>query len=188
MATKAQINQGDRYKDAAAPSVASNFHRSLVTAVTKAMTTAIANATVPVPVIPNTITYSSVINLYDNESFETKTKEGNYRRHLTTKTAEWWKRDGISATVENAKKTLDLFKDSSVQFGLENMTNIPTSGKGYVHATPRTIFVVDCWNADVRDYINILKSYHQISLDQVRAFSGWFMGDKTSNLTKSLAS
>ena len=30
----------------------------------------------------------------------------------------------------------------------------------------------------------ILTSYQQMSLDQVRAFSGWFMGDKTSSLTK----
>ena len=74
MTTKAQINQGDRYKDAAALSVASNVLRSLVMAVTKAMTTAIANATVPVPVILNTITYSSVINPYNNELFETKKK------------------------------------------------------------------------------------------------------------------
>ena len=26
--------------------------------------------------------------------------------------------------------------------------------------------------------------YQQLSLDQVRAFSGWFMGNKTSTLTK----
>ena len=44
---------------------------------------------------------------------------------------------------------------------------------------------MDHWNADVRDYINILTSYHQLSLDQFRAFYGWFVGDETSSLTKS---
>ena len=93
--------------------------------------------------------------------------------------------DGISATVEHAKKILDLFKDSSVQFRLYNIMNIPTSRIGAVHATPQTIVGTDHWNADVRNYINILMSYHQMSLDKVRAFSGWFMGNKTSTLTKS---
>ena len=63
--------------------------------------------------------------------------------------------------------------------------NIPTSGTEEVHATPQTIGGVYHWNADVRDYINILMSYHQLSLDQVRAFSGWFMGDEMTTLTKS---
>ena len=63
--------------------------------------------------------------------------------------------------------------------------NILTSGAVAVHTTLRTIVGVDHWNADVKDYINILMSYHQLSLDQVHAFSGWFMGDETSSLTKS---
>ena len=43
------------------------------------MITAIANSTVLVLVTPKTITYSSAIDLYDDELLETKTKEGNYR-------------------------------------------------------------------------------------------------------------
>ena len=140
---------------------------------------------VPVPVTPKTITYSSAIDPYNNESFETKTKEGKYRWHLTTKTDKGWKKGGISATAKHAKNILDLFRDHSVQFGLENIMNIPTYGTGSVHAAPRTIVGVEHWNADIRDYINILTSYHQISLDQFRAFYGWFMGDKTSSLNKS---
>ena len=63
--------------------------------------------------------------------------------------------------------------------------NIPMSGTGAFHATPKTTVGVDYWNADVMDYINIITSYHQISLDQARAFYGWFMGNKKSSLTKS---
>ena len=62
---------------------------------------------------------------------------------------------------------------------------ILTSGKGAVHATQGTIFGVNHWNADMRNNINILTSYHQLYLYQVRAFSGWFMGDETSSLIKS---
>ena len=185
MSTRKQINQGDGDEYAAAPAIASDVLRSLVTAVTQAMTTAIANATVPVPVTPNTITYYSTIDPYGDKFSETKTKEGKYRWHLTTKTSKGWKHDGISATVTHAKNILDLFKDLSVQLGLDNITNIPTSGTGAVHANPQKIIGVDHWNMDVRDYIYILTSYHQLPLDQVRDFSGWFMGDETSSLTKS---
>ena len=74
-------------------------------------------------------------------------------------------KDGIYATVEHAKNILDFFKDSSFQFGLLNIMNIPTFGTGEVHATPKTIVGVDNLNADMRDYINILTSYLQIRGD-----------------------
>ena len=185
MATRAQRNQGDRDEDAAAPAIALNVLGSLVTAVTQAITTAIANTKVPVHVALKIITYSSAYDPYDKKLFKTKTKEGKHRWHLITKTAEGRRKDGICATVEHADKILDLLKNCSVQFGLDNIMNIPTSGTGSVHATPQTIVGVDHWNADVRNYINILTSYHQLSLDQFRAFSVWFMGNKTSTLTKS---
>ena len=149
------------------------------------MTTSIANTTVPVPVTPNTITYSYAIDLYDDKLFGMKTKEGKYWWHFNTKTIEGWKKDGISATIKHTDKILDLFKDCSVQFRLDNTMNTPTSRTGAVHTNPRTILGVYHWNADVRDYINTLTSYHQMSLDQVCAFSGWFIGNKMSSLTKS---
>ena len=146
MATRARRNQGDEYEDAAAPAISSDVLRILVTAVTQAMTTAIINATVPVPVTPKTITYSSAIDLYNDESFKTNTKEWKFRWHLTTKTSKGRKRDGIYATVEYDDTILDLFKDRSVQFGLENIMIIPTSGTGAVHATQGTIVGVNhCW-------------------------------------------
>ena len=63
--------------------------------------------------------------------------------------------------------------------------NIPTSMTGAVHTTPKSIVGADHCNAELGDYINILTSYHQMSLDQVRAFFGCFMGDETSTLTNS---
>ena len=67
METRTQINKGDGDEDAAAMAIASDVFRSLITAVTQATTTAFANATVPVPVTPKNITYSSVINLYNGK-------------------------------------------------------------------------------------------------------------------------
>ena len=78
MSTRARRNQGDGDEDKAAPSIASYLLRSLVTDVTEAMTTVIVNTTVPVPVTPKTITYSSAIDPYNGELFKTKTKEGKY--------------------------------------------------------------------------------------------------------------
>ena len=144
MARRARRNQGDRDKDTSALAIDSDVLRSLVTAVTQAMMTAISNATVPVPVTPKTITYSSIIDPYDDESLETKKKEGKYRWHLNTKTVEGWKNDGISAYVDHAGKILDLFKD---QFGLDTLIKIPTYGTGEVHVTPKNIFGVYHWNA-----------------------------------------
>ena len=42
--------------------------------------------------------------------------------------------------------------------------SIPTSGTGAVHSNPKIVVGVDHWNVNVRDYINILMSYHQLSL------------------------
>ena len=98
------------------PSIASDVLRGLVADVTQVMTTAIANATVPVPVTPKTINYSSAINLYNDESFKTKTKKRKYQWNLTNNTYKGCKKDGISATVDHADNILDLFKDCSVQF------------------------------------------------------------------------
>ena len=79
MVTRAQTNQGDGDEDVASPDIYSNVFRILVTSVTQAMKTFIANETAPVPVTPKTITYSSTIDPYDKNSFETKTKKGKYR-------------------------------------------------------------------------------------------------------------
>ena len=114
MTPRARRSQGNRDKDAAYTAIAFNVLRSLVTLVTQSMTTAIVNATFPGPVNTKTTTYYSAINLYDNELSETKTEEGKYQWHFYTKTAEGWKKDGISATVDHADNILDLFKDRSV--------------------------------------------------------------------------
>ena len=62
MVTRARRHQNDGDEDKAASAIASGVLRILVTAVTKAITTANANTTVPVTFTPNTISYSSAID------------------------------------------------------------------------------------------------------------------------------
>ena len=88
MATRLRRQQNDIDEEAAAPYIASDVLRSLVMAVAKSMTPAIANATVLVASTPKTISYSSAIDPYDGKSFEMKMKEGKYWWHLITKNAE----------------------------------------------------------------------------------------------------
>jgi len=152
---------------------------------TKAMKTEITNASETAVNKRDKPVYSTAIDPYDDESFETTSKEGKYRWHLITKTTEGWKKESTAATVDHADKVLDLFKDRAVQFGLDNIMNVPTSGTGKVEDNPRLILGKDQWNAELGTYINVLTSYHQLTLDQVRAFSGWFMGDESSKLETS---
>ena len=76
VATRAQSQQNDGDEDVAALAITYNVLRSLATAVTKSMTTAIANSTFLVTANPKTIMYSSAIDLYGDNSFKIKTKEG----------------------------------------------------------------------------------------------------------------
>ena len=167
------------------PSVDPRAVKAMMMAMTKAMTTAITNASLAAANKRDKPVYSTALDPYDDESFETTTKEGKYRWHLVTKTTEGWKKESTSATVDHADKVLDLFKDRAVQFGLDNIMNVPTSGTGKVENNPRLILGKDQWNAELGTYINVLTSYHQLTLDQVRAFSGWFMGDESSKLETS---
>ena len=63
--------------------------------------------------------------------------------------------------------------------------NVSTSGTGAVNVDPITIDGENIWLADISDPINILLYTHLLSLDQVQAFLGWFMGDENSTLATS---
>ena len=51
---------------------------------------------------------------------------------------------------------MDLFKDLTVQFVLSRIMNIPAARSGAVKNSSHTIFVVDHWNAYLRNYKNLL--------------------------------
>ena len=81
---------------------------------------------------------------------------------------------------------MDLFKDRTVQFRLNSITKISTEVTGTIETAAQTIAGVDHCNAYLGYYNNILIQLHQVTLDQVRAFSGWLMGDESSSLTTSM--
>ena len=80
---------------------------------------------------------------------------------------------------------MELFCDRQVQLVLDPRMNIPLNRAGLTSANPRFIAGADHWSADIYDYKALLKNIHVIDLDCVRAFTGWFMGNKGQGLTTS---
>ena len=91
----------------------------------------------------------------------------------------------IVVNVDNADATMDLFKDRRTQFGFEVIMNVPTSGSGAYGANPHSIAGTDFWNTDLTDHKSLLVDLHTLTIDQVKAFSGWFMGDQNAALAAS---
>ena len=85
--------------------------------------------------------------------------------------------------MNNSGTLADLYKDQTRQFGLDLIINVPTAGTGAVEAESRVVVVVEYCNMDLSDTINILTKPHKLTLDQVRSYFAWFMGDETSSLT-----
>ena len=80
---------------------------------------------------------------------------------------------------------MDLLKDRLVMFGLDYICTVPTSGTGNTYPSSRMIAGVEHYQSDLGDFLEILKDIHALTLDQVRAFSGWFMGGESSTLITS---
>ena len=68
---------------------------------------------------------------------------------------------------------------------MDNIMNTLTSRTGVVNAAPQTIVGVENLNADLKEYVNILRSHHHLYLDQVFSFFVYFMGNGISTLTMS---
>ena len=100
---------------------------------------------------------------------------------MVTQKEEGWKRPSL--TIGNLEVLADLFKDRAGQFGLDPIVVIPTSGTGALQTPTCTIEGKECCSVNLGGYINILKEPHKLTLDDVRKFSAWIMGDETSSLT-----
>ena len=86
-------------------------------------------------------------------------------------------------TVANIETILDLFTDWDNQYGFDYIINVPTTGTGRVESQARTLVGINYHNADLGNLKNVLKDIHALTTDHVRAYSGWYMGDKNSTLT-----
>ena len=99
---------------------------------------------------------------------------------MVTHKEEGWKH--LSLSTENSEVLADLFKDRAGKFGLDPIVMVPTSGTGAVQTVPRTIKGKEYHNVHLRDYANILTEPHKLTLEDVRKFLAWIMGDKMSSL------
>ena len=130
-----------------------------------------------------TSTLSTHIDPYDNTSLDPESKSGKYQWSAMTAMQSGWKL--IAVNVDNADTIMDLFKDRRTQFGFDVIMNVPTSGSGAYDASPRSIAGTDFWNADLSDHKSLLVDLHTLTIDQVKAFSGWFMGGQDAALVAS---
>ena len=69
---------------------------ALVTSLTRAINTAVSNATTSQPTSVNTNTYSSAINPCDTNSMNLKTKLGKYQWYIDTKPKPGWGIIGVN--------------------------------------------------------------------------------------------
>ena len=60
----------------------------------------------------------------------------------------------LTILVENANRLMDLFKDRKVQFGLDPICTVPTSGTGNTYPMPHTIAGVEYQRSDLKDFLN----------------------------------
>ena len=60
--------------------------------------------------------------------------------------------------------------------------DIPTTGTGAVESAPKTIGGKDYTNANLGNFVIFLDKIHQVNLDDVRNFEGWYFGGPNSTL------
>ena len=177
----------DEADEATAPDVG-GVPAAAFTALVEAMTNAITAAVTAATSIPGSVSaaakktkISTEINPYDTESMNLSSKEGKHHWQMVTQREEGWKL--LSLTTKNSEVLADLFKDRAGQFGLDPIVNVPTSGTGALETAPRTFEGKEYHNVNLNDYVNILKEPHKLTLEDVRKYSAWIMGDETSSLT-----
>ena len=156
----------------------------LIAAITSAITAAVTAAgasTAGGRPPPTARKISTTINPYDTQSLDLESKEGKYLWKTATAREDGWK--PIALTTDNSEALADLFKDRAGQFGLSPIINVPTTGTGVAESNPRIVAGVNYCSMDLSDLISILTEPHKLSLEQVRSFSAWFMGNETSTLT-----
>ena len=174
-----ESDDSDDVAAAAPPMTMQAMVAAIATAITQGF--AIAVAAPATPVLPTKRYYSTSIDPYDTQCLEIDTKEGKYQWAMITRKLETWKI--LAVSVDNADPLMDLFKDRQMQFGLDPILSVPTGGDGAYAAAPCTLAGDDFWDATLTDHMDLLKDIHALTLPQVRAFSGWFMGGEAQTLS-----
>ena len=111
---------------------------------------------------------------------DVENKGGKYQWAFVTKIMDGWKL--LTANVEKSENLMDLFKDRHNNFGLDPLLVVPTYDTSTIRDIPLTITGEDCWYADISNFKSVLVDIHALSLDQVRGWSGWFMGGESQEV------
>ena len=177
----ATTNTGNKY-DATAPAIPEAVLAAFFAALTGAITTETSTTVSAVRPV-STLRYSTAINPFDTKSMDLTLRYGRGQWYKATEKTGG--RKEIALVTVNADIFTDLLGYRTIQLGLDPIMNVFALGTGAVNVSPMNIAEEYIWLANLADPINILLQPHILSLKQVQAFSGWFMGDENSTLATS---
>ena len=84
----------------------------------------------------------------------------------------------LDMNVTNSKAIVKLFQDKAITYCWMRYMRIPTTGTGATGNVPgttpggRPIYM-----ANLGDFKNLIEDFNHLTMDQVMAFTSWFMGD-----------
>ena len=151
------------------------------TAASAAATSAAAAATAAVA-LPSTKPISSSIDPFDSLSTDMDSKEEKALWYAITAMTRDWPKRGVSCTVQNAEKFQDLYRDKVTSYGLDRSMEIPTTGTGAIESAPKTSGGNAYAHANLGTFLNFLDKVHQVKLEEIRAFEGWYCSSSGSSL------
>ena len=200
-ADQAVINPGTEYLDvdanpavedstAAFAGIMQPFMASMNAAIATAITTASTNAAniaaavaTAVRTAPKAVVLiSSSIDPFNNLSMDMTTGEGKALWYMITRMSGAWPKAWVAVTVTNAEALKYLIRDKVTLYGLERSMEIPTTGTGAIESPPKTIGGKYYANANLGKFVSFLNNIHQVNLDDVRNFEGWYFGGPNSTL------
>ena len=131
------------------------------------------------------VSISSSIDLLDNLLTDMNTREGKALWYTIPRMPGAWTKAGVAVTVANVEALQDLIQDKVTSYGLDRSMYIPTTGTRAVESAPKTIGGKDYANSNLGNFVSFLDKIHQVNLDDVRNFEGWYFGGPNSKLAVS---
>ena len=147
---------------------------TITTVSTNAANIAAAAATAVRTAPKAVILISSSIYPFGNLSTDMNTREGNALWYMITRMPGAWPKLGVAVTVANAEALQDLIRDRVTSYGLDRSMDIPTTGTGAVELASKAIGRKDYAKANLGNFMSFLDKIHQVNMDNVRNFEGWY--------------
>ena len=166
-------------------SITASIATAIATASTNAANVAAAAATAVRTASRAVVSISSSIDLFENLSTDMNTREGKALWYTIARMPGAWPKSGVAVTVANTEALQDLIRDRVTSYGLDRSMDIPTTGTGAVESAPKTIGGKDYTNSNLGNFVSFLDNIHQVNLDYVRNFKGWYSGGP--NLTLAIS-